>query len=207
MSANKGSFQFELFVGALCLDFVNTLDDRPAEEPKELLRSYSDFAQFARQAGIVVPAQLHRLLELSGASPHHAERALTNAIRLREALNAIFESVARQRPVPQGALEALNEFVQEAARHSRIIPGKTHFQWGMDDSADDLESPLWPIVRSAADLLVSDQLPYVRACSSKTCQWLFVDTSKNHRRRWCDMKVCGNRAKSRRFYSRQKKEN
>jgi len=45
---------------------------------------------------------------------------------------------------------------------------------------------------------------YVRACASKTCQWFFLDTSKNHRRRWCDMTKCGNRAKFQRFYSRKK---
>jgi predicted RNA-binding Zn ribbon-like protein len=63
---------------------------------------------------------------------------------------------------------------------------------------------LWPIVGSAAELLASDNLPLVRACSSKTCQWFFLDTSKNHRRRWCSMKLCGNRAKVRKFYARQR---
>jgi len=67
------------------------------------------------------------------------------------------------------------------------------------------EAPLWPIARSAAELLASEQVHFIRNCSSKTCQWLFLDTSKNHRRRWCDMKLCGNRAKVRRFYTRKKK--
>ena len=62
------------------------------------------------------------------------------------------------------------------------------------------------IARAAADLLTSDQLPYVRACLSKTCEWFFLDTSKNHHRRWCDMTRCGNRAKGQRFYARRKKE-
>jgi predicted RNA-binding Zn ribbon-like protein len=63
---------------------------------------------------------------------------------------------------------------------------------------------LWPTVRSAAELLASNNLPFVRACSSKTCQWFFLDTSKNHLRRWCSMKLCGNRAKVRKFYARQR---
>src|SRR5207249_439631 len=57
-----------------------------------------------------------------------------------------------------------------------------------------------------ADLLASDHLKFVRACESKTCQWLFLDMSRNHRRRWCKMNLCGNRAKARRFYARQKKK-
>jgi predicted RNA-binding Zn ribbon-like protein len=56
----------------------------------------------------------------------------------------------------------------------------------------DLFAPLWPIARDAAELLASDRLEYVRACASKTCEWLFLDESKNHRRRWCDMTKCGN---------------
>jgi predicted RNA-binding Zn ribbon-like protein len=70
---------------------------------------------------------------------------------------------------------------------------------------NQFDSMLWLISRAAADLLVSDQLPYVRACFSKTCEWFFLDTSKNHHRRWCDMTRCGNRAKVQRFYERQKK--
>ncbi len=65
---------------------------------------------------------------------------------------------------------------------------------------------LWAIARSAADLLASDELPYVRACASKTCEWLFLDVSKNHGRRWCDMTKCGNRAKFRSYYKRKKKQ-
>jgi predicted RNA-binding Zn ribbon-like protein len=64
---------------------------------------------------------------------------------------------------------------------------------------------LWPIARDAAELLASERLEYVRACASKTCEWLFLDESKNHRRRWCDMTKCGNRAKVKRFYTQKKK--
>jgi predicted RNA-binding Zn ribbon-like protein len=72
------------------------------------------------------------------------------------------------------------------------------------DSPGGFETMLGPIVGSAAELLASDNLPFVRACSSNTCQWFFLDTSKNHRRRWCSMKLCGNRAKVRKFYARQR---
>src|SRR5437867_266741 len=41
-----------------------------------------------------------------------------------------------------------------------------------------------------------------RACAADTCEWLFLDRTKNRTRRWCDMKICGNRAKARRFRAR-----
>jgi predicted RNA-binding Zn ribbon-like protein len=78
-----------------------------------------------------------------------------------------------------------------------------HFEWRFDDP-EDFDSIVWPLAREAAGLLASDQLQFVRACELKECEWFFLDTSKNHQRRWCDMTKCGNRAKARRFYARQK---
>ena len=56
-----------------------------------------------------------------------------------------------------------------------------------------------PVVRAAVDLLTTDVLERVRVCADDSCAWLFVDTTRNRTRRWCDMKVCGNRNKVRRF--------
>jgi predicted RNA-binding Zn ribbon-like protein len=66
----------------------------------------------------------------------------------------------------------------------------------------ELMLPVWAMAQSAAGLLTSAAMEHVRACSSPTCRWLFLDTSKNHSRRWCDMKLCGNRMKARRFQAR-----
>jgi predicted RNA-binding Zn ribbon-like protein len=65
---------------------------------------------------------------------------------------------------------------------------------------------LWPIVRSAAELLTSEDLGRVRRCGREGCDWLFVDSSKNRSRRWCSMEMCGSRVKSRRYYYRKREE-
>lgn len=197
--------RFELTADLLCLDFVNTLDDRPSGEPKELLAHYVDLARFAEDTGILALHEADRLIERSALAPEESKRALADAIELRESLYAVLAAVIKKQAVPAMALAKLNGFVQDAAQHVRLIARPGGLEWGFDDPWSSLESPLWPIARSAADLLASPQLSYVRACSSKTCQWLFLDTSKNHRRRWCDMKLCGNRAKVQRFYTRKKK--
>jgi predicted RNA-binding Zn ribbon-like protein len=189
-----------------CLDFVNTLDDRPSGEPKELLENYADLARFAEDTGILDTSRVDRLMEKSQVTPEPALRSLALAIELREAMYAVFVAIVNRKPVPSAALTTLNQYVQSAAEHARLIQIDRHFEWRFDALPDTFDAPLWPIARSAADLLASDQLEYIRACSSKTCQWLFLDTSKNHRRRWCDMKLCGNRAKFRRFYERKAKK-
>ena len=74
-------------------------------------------------------------------------------------------------------------------------------------AADDegaLDRPLWPVLRSAAALLTSDDIARIRECAAERCAWLFIDHSRNRSRRWCDMRDCGNRAKARRHYARAK---
>ena len=107
-------------------------------------------------------------------------------------------------PVPAARLATLNRYVQEAAHHLALVRGKARFEWKFDQEVIHAYAPLWPIARDAAELLASDRLQFVRACASTKCEWLFLDETKNHRRRWCDMTKCGNRAKAKRFYKRQK---
>ncbi|MCB0153982.1 MAG: CGNR zinc finger domain-containing protein, partial [Anaerolineae bacterium] len=56
---------------------------------------------------------------------------------------------------------------------------------------------------SAAELLTSDRLNRVGQCAGESCGWLFLDTTRNHSRRWCEMEHCGNRAKAKRHYRRR----
>jgi len=58
-------------------------------------------------------------------------------------------------------------------------------------------------VAGRSQLMMSDAMDRIRACGVETCRWLFLDTSKNHTRRWCNMRVCGNRMKARRFHARR----
>ena len=198
---------FELTAGILCLDFVNTLDNRPSGKPKELLAGYGDLVRLAEDSGVLTPTHADRLFAWGEADPEEAHRVLQAAIELREAMYAVFSAVIAKRVVPASPLAMLNRSIQLAAQHVSLTPANGGFAWRYDsdgDSPGGFETMLWPIVRSAAELLASDNLPFVRACSSKTCQWFFLDTSKNHRRRWCSMKLCGNRAKVRKFYARQR---
>jgi predicted RNA-binding Zn ribbon-like protein len=203
ITARRRPPRFELVGGNLSLDFVNTLDDRPTQ-PKELLANYVDLARFAEDAGILTPSEVDRLIERSPRVPDAAQRALNAARELRESIFAVVAAIMNKQAAPAMALARLNGFVQDAAQHSELVERDGRFAWRFDEPGISLESPLWPIARSAAQLLASSDLAYVRACASDTCRWLFLDTSKNHRRRWCDMTKCGNRAKARSFYKRSK---
>ncbi len=194
--------RFDLIGGNASLDFVNTLDDRHIK-PKELLETYADLARFGEDAGLLEPKQADRLAKQSATVPELAQDALGRARELREIIHDVFWPLINQRPVPAESLARLNREIQIAGQHVRLVQANGGFEWRFDD-VTDLDYLRWEIARSAAELLASEQLPFVRACSSKKCEWFFLDTSKNHHRRWCDMKRCGNRDKVRRFYAKQK---
>jgi predicted RNA-binding Zn ribbon-like protein len=194
-----------LIAGDPSLDFVNTLDDRPLDQHKELLGSYADLIGFARQSGYFDSRTANNLMERAGEHPGKAKEALESARELREAIHDVFAAVVEEHKAPPKALSVLNSYVQKATRSRELVQGASGFEWRMDYLAS-LDSPVWPIARAAAELLSSDRLQFVRTCSATECRWFFLDTSKNHRRRWCDMKLCGNRAKVSRFYARAREE-
>jgi len=198
--------QFEFTGGNLALDFINTVDNRTSDR-KELLDSYADLLRWGEQSGAISHKTAERLARTAAETPGRAQSALRHAIQVREAIYAVFAAVAHRRGIPGAALAMLNTAVQEAAQHAQISHRNRQFveDWAMPE--EHLDSMLWPVSRAAADLLVADEVAFVRDCASEGCGWLFVDTTKNRRRRWCEMRTCGNRDKARRYYQRQKTSN
>jgi predicted RNA-binding Zn ribbon-like protein len=195
---------FEYTGGTLCLDFANTVDNRANHRRKELLTDYERLLQWGEGAQVIPPKAANRLQRIAHEAPGQAQSALRHAIELREAIHAIFSAVAEHRGTPATALARLNASVRNAAEHARIVYANRGFTWEWIVPDSNLDSMLWPVARSASELLTSDDLAYVRRCASEPCGWLFLDKTKNHRRRWCEMKTCGNRDKARRYYQRQK---
>ncbi len=195
---------FEFTGGRLCLDFTNTVEDRPSDDPRELFNSYYDLLSWSKQAHLLTDQEVERLLDEALQRPSDASSVLKRATELRETIYRIFKSVAEDASPEDDALDSLNGAIADAMAHTRIVPKAEGFTWDWVNDEGKLDRMLWPVVRSAADILTSEELHDVRVCASNNCNWLFLDTSKNHSRRWCDMKSCGNRAKARRHYVRKK---
>ena len=203
-------YAFDLSGGAICLDFVNTLGNRVGPEPlEEHLAAYRDLVDFARQAGTLAdPAA--RLLESAGdARPEEAGRVLERAIALREALYRIFAPLPRGERPEERDLAGLNAELGRALVHARVSKHAGGYALAWDEPAAasagagaPLDAPLWPIAHSAMELLLEADLSRVGECDSETCGFLFLDTTKNRSRRWCDTRVCGNRARVRRHRRR-----
>jgi predicted RNA-binding Zn ribbon-like protein len=190
--------------GVLCLDFTNTVGDRPLCREEHLTR-YSDLLAWARQAGLLKRRDARALEAEAASHPAHADAAFARALLLRDSLYRIFAALARgTRPAPDD-LGRLNTACRDAGQHLTVTPSGRCFSWFWSDVATTLDGLLWPIAWSAAQLLVDEDRPAIRECAAGTCTWLFLDRSRSHRRRWCSMTSCGNREKVRRFYARKRK--
>ena len=200
---SQARFTFELTGGAHCLDFVNTLNHRnqPRRE-EELLSSYGHLLAWCRQARALPRNELAQLARRARHQPHRARATMRLAIRLREALYRIFSAVAAGHAPAEADLRLLNTLAAAALSSQRLAHRGRRFLWEWRQVGSDLRRPLWPVVRSAVELLTSEQRSGVRECAAQTCSWLFMDHSRNRSRRWCNMAVCGNRAKARRYYRR-----
>ena len=195
---------FDFTGNHLCLDFTNTVQDR-STSPRELLNSYSDLLLWGQEGGILTENEAHHLRKEATRRPQEAEAVRQRAVDLREALYRIFLAVTRDSSPAQADLHTLNTEFSKAMSQACIVPAKdVDFTWDWLDKEKALDRVLWPLARSAADLLTSAELDDVRVCAADDCNWLFLDTSKNHTRRWCDMKSCGNRAKARKHYTQKK---
>ena len=198
-------YSFELVGGRLCLDFVNTLNgSRDTGQTEEKLKSYDDLVSWSRQAGIITEREARVLLKEAGRNPKSAKETRERAIGLREAIYRIISAAAMERAPLKADLNIFNDSLSEAMARSQIIKTADGFSWDWSKDEESLDRLLWPVARSAAELLTSDEITRARVCTADDCTWVFMDTSKNRSRRWCDMKYCGNRAKSRRHYERKR---
>jgi predicted RNA-binding Zn ribbon-like protein len=193
---------FEWVGGAPALDFINTVTWSAPARTNERLRSYADLVRWAQHAGLANPAESRSLHRQAAARPREAGRVFLRALHLRDALREVFAAHAVGAEPDRAAMDRLNRFIGQALGRLRL--GRAEGRWAWEWAPrKDLERPLWRTAWSAAQLLTSAELAALRQCANDQCGWVFLDRSRNHTRRWCDMRVCGNNEKARRFYRRR----
>jgi len=157
---------------------------------------------WARHAGLLDEQERKQLLLLAEEKPRAAALVFKRGLRLRAAIYRIFKAVLESWKADQADLDYLNEELRLARATQRLTRSEKEFRWDWQSHAATLDYVLWPLVLSAAALLASGDLSRLRQCGGEKCGWLFLDTSRNRSRQWCDMKDCGNLAKVRRFRGR-----
>lgn len=195
--------KFEFIGGSLCLDLANTIGGARGEmSATEYLTNYHDLLNWALQAGLTSEDEAVHLDIQARSHTVEAGTVLERVRKLREAIYRIYSAIATGAVPLETDVSLLNEELARGLQQARIITAPVGYAWGWAE-AEALDSMIAPVARATADLLTDPTLSHVRECASLTCTWLFIDETKNHSRRWCDMKTCGNANKVNRFRSRQ----
>jgi predicted RNA-binding Zn ribbon-like protein len=197
----------DLKSGHPALEFTNTINDHASEHPGETLFKYEDLLAWAKRVGLMRGERVEILTRKAAEQADEAAAVFAKSLNLREAIYRIFVAQTKRKSPTDADLAMLNSMLVPLTSGAQVVyaTGRYEWQWNLDKNA--LEMPLWIIALSAVDLMTSENLKWVGQCADEDgCGWLFVDTSKNHSRRWCDINDCGNRAKQRRYQKRAQRQ-
>jgi predicted RNA-binding Zn ribbon-like protein len=203
MREPRDSQTHRLIGNDLSLDFANTLNGHGHLEGHEYLRDYRDIVLWAEHAEILPASEAETLLNRAADQPAVARRAYRKAIVLRESIFRVFAAIAGGQEPASADIEFLASEWRKSQCHLRLVRLPDGYALGWDDEPA-LEGALRKICSAAVSLLTSEEAGRIGQCSGEACDWLFVNRSRNHLRRWCSMDECGNRAKMQRRQARMK---
>lgn len=173
--------------GRLCIDFANSIHDRFADPAEDYLATPERYAEWARRTGAIRDGEL---LDLPRSDAARA-RFMTEIRTLRQASFRLLGAKADGTTLPADALDIANRWLlrarkdQAIGRDGRLV---------LRGERGDARLPLKRIALDVVDTLAladGGKLKLKRCANQKSCGWLFADTSKNGRRRWCAMETCG----------------
>lgn len=184
-------------------DFLNT-DDLENGFPLERLPTLGDALSWFVERGVIHGEGADRLRQEGEVDPAAASRDLARIHGVRRALREVADAIVEDRPPETGALEAVNRALH-ARQVIELVPASDgcvavdhrHVGDPVDDALARLCDPL-------VSELTSGTPERIRICDNDRCRWVFYDTSRTGRRRWCDMATCGNRAKAARHRAKSK---
>jgi predicted RNA-binding Zn ribbon-like protein len=201
-NADREIAGFDRLGDALCLDFVNTADWDEATPINDGLTHYAALVHWAQHVSLLSQERSQQLFSRAEQYLDEAQIVFQRAVVLRDALRVVFGAIANHHAPDGRSLHQFNQELTSASPHLRVAYGVEGYTWQWQTDTFALDSVLWPIVWSAAQLLSTGDLERVKKCPGERCGWLFIDSSRNRSRRWCDMKECGNRAKASRYYQK-----
>jgi predicted RNA-binding Zn ribbon-like protein len=186
----------------LAFDLTNTTSGRGGERWLEHLQSAQNVIDWARHAKVLTEKDHRQLARRLAADARLRSRLLAQTIALRDLIYAIGTAIAAGARPRGKDMDRLVRIHADCLARARLIPAAATFAWVWDPAEQPVEAILGPVALSAMSLLSGSDLSRVKQCPGDHCGWLFFDTTKNKRRRWCEMEVCGNRAKQKRRRAR-----
>lgn len=203
-SADGRRFEEADFIGgALCLDFVNSVDSWFVDAPQERFRCFADWLNWSTRAGTATDTEIRAALRAAAQDPATARQMLERVRATRDALYRVLQALISGRDPPRPDVGLLGRAIAAARAKRRMVWSVDGFAETWSEEASPYERLLGPVMLSAQTLLFdTGSTGRIDQCPAADCGWLFLDTSKNRSRRWCSMRTCGNLAKAHRYYAR-----
>jgi len=189
--------------GCLVFNFVNTVNTRKPAPEFDYLDTFEDLLAWSAKAESLGGAKLQALREYAAQKPEAASEELHDMIEAREMLYELFSAIAKGTQPGAAVIDAFNHRLSMAFQKIHVKFGSAGAEIHLGGEGISLDEPLLPVLKSAFDILTRKDLGRIKECPR--CGWLFLDTSKNGKRKWCDMNVCGSREKSLEYYYRKTK--
>lgn len=183
------------------LDFVNTLDLWPV--PHDHLESPTAALDWLVEHDLMHrEARLH-LLAQYGASPASGTETLTRLRRVRQAMRGVLEAGAAHQAPQAADLDEINRALRTHYIYE-LVPAPDGVSLDHRHQGDPVDGAIARLAESIARELIQGETGRLRICENPQCRWVFKDTSRTGKRKWCSMRSCGNRAKVARHRARRK---
>ena len=191
----------DLCSGHVVLDFVNTAAGLN-RDPRDWLDSFARLVCWAALAGVCDSDRQSELLAMDRANPNAGVGALDHARSLRSAIYELVHA-SRAGTIPsRSSVATLQSWCRRGGRAVDLNWQNGRLQSSQESAGIDVITTT--IAAAAVEFLQDYCGNQIGVCDGRNCGWLFLDTSKSRRRRWCNMKTCGNAAKASRSYYRHR---
>lgn len=204
--APAGGVEFEFIGGDPLMDFHNTIAWPRGRKSNERLRDILDFIRWAEATAVITAREARRLRSVATRNYSRASTLVADARLMRDVFHQLLMSVVDETTPDAQALDELNRRQIKAIRVFELKWHDGRIQ-RVPRVDPDMTTILDRVVWRAGELLGSSDVKRLRRCANPNCGWLFLDRSKNGTRRWCSMRECGDRAKSKRYYQRERQKN
>jgi predicted RNA-binding Zn ribbon-like protein len=194
----------DLIADDLALNFANTESGRGFPSHQNHFREAKNVVEWLRHAKALPIEEANSLHKRVAERADLASDLLAQAVTLRDAIHDVGVALGHRAKPPEAALASLSALHARFVAKAELAPGVASCRWQWSVRASPVEAALGPIAHAAVRLFTEGDFDRIRECGGHACGWLFYDRSKNNRRRWCEMEVCGNRAKQRRLAARRR---
>lgn len=182
--------------GLLCLDFINTVSGYMVNDPINYLTNEYEWLTWLKRV---------KLVEDGFGNFEKDSFNINEILQVREMLYQLFIHYVEEQTIPDKVLTLFNKYCKRMNKHLTIIPDGKEIREILFFDQQSANAYLLPIMRSAKDMLLSTELKNIKVCPN--CGWIFLDKTKNNARRWCNMKACGNKMKTQKYYRKMSLRN